>query len=165
MTIPGDRKDRRRSILSAYGIVGSHPDDQYWSRPADLAGVGFLAGVSKDGDQLTVEVRCRDLIFYLESTILASVGDLYNVKDIPLESRVSFSGNIRSLTPKGVRMGRLHIRPCEVPIEKAVLTPDRDLAARKILFGEVCIPDPDPDQPSFIMLLVGDQVRLGYQEV
>jgi hypothetical protein len=149
--------------MDAFDVSG-HSDDRFWARPSDLVGVGFLETAEKNGDQIVVGIRCRKLLFYFDSSVLASIGDLYNLKDIPLETRVAFSGNVRSITAHGVRLGRLHVRPCDVPIEKAVLTPIRDTKGRKILFGEICIPDPDPDQPSFIMFRDGERVQLGAKE-
>lgn len=157
------RASRRRSVLGAFGADG-HPEDRFWARPSDLAGVGFLRDARVDGDRLRVEVWVHNLLFYLDSTILASFGDLANIRDIPFGARVAFSGNVRAITDEGVRLGRLNMHPCGVPIERAVLTPTRDESNRTILFGEVAIPDPDPGQPSFLVVIGGKGVHLATEE-
>lgn len=163
MTLPEARTWGRQAFLGGFDLHG-HPDDRYWARPSDLAGVGFLRLAEVQGDRTQVEVRVRNLTFYLDTTILASIGDLANLRDITLGARVAFSGSVRSITERGVRLGRLNLHPCAVEIEKAVLTPTRDAATKTILFGEVAIPDPDPGNPSFLLFLEGNNVRLGARE-
>jgi len=106
-----------------------------------------------------VVIRCQGLDYYLDTRNLACFGDLHNLKDIPLGTRVVFSGNVRVTNDRGIRMGRLTVLPVALRIEKAVMTPAYR-ADGAIYLGEGSIPDPNPSAPSLSFVKVGDTICL-----
>lgn len=146
LTMERARMDR----LARYGLEG-HPDDRFWARVSDLSGIGTLRVADQRAGSLQVEIYCNGVVVYLDTTNVASVGDLANLSRIAIGSGVAFSGAVRTLDSRGVRMGRLLVEPCEVMSSKAVLTPSIRHSG-VIEFGEISIEDPSPSSSAFFIV-------------
>ncbi len=140
------RRQDRKARLEALGL--SHPDDAFYGRTTDLAGVGRLTKADVREGRLQVEIQAGGVTFYLDTTNLRCADELFNLRSLDLGSRVALSGCLRSLGPRGVRLGRLSVLPTEAPFERVVFRPNTR-AQGFIRLGEGEIKDPDPTATAF----------------
>lgn len=136
----------RRDRLQAFGF--SHPDDDFYSRTPDLTGVGILTKADVREGRLQVEVEAHGVVFYLDTTNPRCADELFNLPRLPLGTRVAVSAGVRSIGPRGVRLGRLALLPCEAPFERMVFRPQLR-ANGQIRLAETVIPDPGPACAAF----------------
>lgn len=150
------RSSRMERLMSQFGMDG-HPEDRFWARQSDLIGVGMLrfVGRSKAPDKqvsnLVVEIVSGGLLIYLSTSNPACWGDLWNLERVPVNSKVAFSGSVRSFDGRGVRMGRLEIQPCAEAPDRALFMPKVRYGGL-IELGEGVTDDPAPHQATFQLL-------------
>ncbi len=147
------RKDR----LEALGL--SHPDDAFYGHATDLTGMAVLTKADVREGRLQVEVEANGVVFFLDTTSPRCADDLFNLPQLDLGARVVVSGSLRSLGPRGVRLGRLSLLPCDAPFERVVFRPTIR-ANGQIRLGEGEIPDPDPTTTTFNFVSVIGVVAL-----
>jgi len=148
-TMHEERLRNRRDRLEQMGLT--HPEDIYLVRKADTNGVGFLRKADYRGGRLQVDVEAGGVTLYLDTTNPQAITALFNLSDLQIGTRVTLSANIRCIDTRGVRLGRLSLMPCDVPIDKAIFRP----AVRShglIRLGEGDMVDPDPSASGFYIV-------------
>lgn len=139
--------------------LGPHHEDRFWARPGDLTGIGLLQIAESRAGRLQVSILSDGVVYYIDTTNIACMGDLWNIRTMESGIRVAFSGNVRDLTERGVRMGRLSVEPVSFRVDRVIFAP-RVRENGMIYLGEGVVQDPNPSATNLCFTMDGRTLRL-----